>query len=163
MMATILGGLEHGQDLLREADGRAALGAPTPARVAREAEAPQATPPSRTYGEPREYYTLTSTRRPTNALVRIELGHGNDVAALGQALRSLKNKMQKFGAWGEIKLRADGYTSPAEKRRKKSVKARQRAQRAAARRAFYERRDPDGVQPTRRTLPPVKEVATTAS
>jgi len=60
---------------------------------------------------------------------------GNNV---DQALRALKKKMQRDGAFGEMRKASEGYMGPAEKKRVKHEKAVDRQRRKADKKAASE-------------------------
>jgi ribosomal protein S21 len=70
-------------------------------------------------------------QRACHALVRIEVGQGNDPDALARALKILKKRMANTGVWYEIKRRTEGYVKPSARRRVKSTRARRRAMKHA--------------------------------
>jgi ribosomal protein S21 len=85
-----------------------------------------------------EYYTVTPTRRPSNALVRLEVGQGHSPAALAEALKMLKRRIDLGDVLRTVRAR-QFYVKPSERARAKSPRARRRQRKAAQRLARFER------------------------
>jgi ribosomal protein S21 len=89
--------------------------------------------------EQSRFYSVASSKRPTNAVVQMELGRGADPGALAQALKVLRKRMDDGGTWGAIKLRAEGYQKPGDRKRAKSIRARRRRSKQAKKMAQQDR------------------------
>jgi hypothetical protein len=109
---------------------------------------------------PVKLYPVNPTRRPTNAIVILEAGTGNDTAALASALKRLKRTLGDNGTYAKLKRDSEmwHFIPRGERRRRKTAKVKARLRKAASRRAAFEsRRDPAGRMPS-----PRREVRTAA-